>query len=96
MASRDLLNLDQLIAKLGKSRDWWFRNRDRLERDLGFPPRVPGMGQSWDPAAIDAWLDAQMPAHLKPAEPSAQTEEQIIADAARRMDERAESFGDAA
>lgn len=34
----------------------------------GFPPPVLGRGRGarWDPAAIDAWLDSRMPAHLRP------------------------------
>jgi hypothetical protein len=40
---------------------WFYRNRVRLEA-RGFPVPVDGLGLRWDPAAIDAWLNAQLPA----------------------------------
>lgn len=31
------------------------QRRRRLEAEHGFPPPVPGVGQRWDPLAIEAW-----------------------------------------
>jgi hypothetical protein len=31
------------------------QRRRRLEEEHGFPPPVPGVGQRWDPLAIEAW-----------------------------------------
>lgn len=65
MAERDLISAAEVAAKLGHAIDWFYRRRDRLERDLDFPPCVAGCGKRWDPEAIDRWLDAQMPAGLR-------------------------------
>jgi predicted DNA-binding transcriptional regulator AlpA len=63
--ARALLDPRRAAARLGRSLDWFYRNRKRLEAAHGFPPPVGGCGGRWDPAAIDAWLDAQLPAHLR-------------------------------
>jgi predicted DNA-binding transcriptional regulator AlpA len=65
--TRTLLSAAEVAAKLHKKREWFYKrlNRETLEA-LGFPPPVPGCGLVWDPAAIDAWLDAQMPDGLRP------------------------------
>jgi len=83
MADRVLISAAEVATKLGHATDWFYRRRDRLERDLGFPPCVAGCGKRWDPEAIDRWLDAQMPAPLRP------TGKQIDDSWARRLDARA-------
>ena len=65
MAERNLISAAGVAVKLGHATDWFYRRRDHLERDLGFPPCVAGCGKRWDPEAIDRWLDAQMPAELR-------------------------------
>lgn len=51
---RRLLRAREVAAVLGRSVDWWRKNRRALE-EAGFPRPVPGIGL-WDPAAIEAWL----------------------------------------
>ena len=67
MPDRSLLNHPQVAKRLGHSSDWFYRHRDRLIRDHGFPSSVDGCFRRWDPAAIDAWLDAQLPAAARSA-----------------------------
>ena len=62
---RALLNTRQVAARLGHTLDWFYRNRPRLESQHDFPPSVGGCGGRWDPAALDAWLDTQIPAALR-------------------------------
>jgi len=67
---RTLLTHDQVAVLLRggsakAARDWFWRHRAGLEA-LGFPPPVPGIARRWDPVAIHAWLDSQVPAHLRP------------------------------
>ena len=69
MPERTLLNMPQVAQRLGHSRAWFYRNREMLEREHGFPGSVLGCGKRWDPTAIDCWLDRQMPAHLRPGPP---------------------------
>lgn len=70
MTERELLTRDQVARKLGHTGCWFNRNRKSLEREDGFPPAVLGRGRGarWDPAAIDAWLDRQMPPDLRAPE----------------------------
>jgi len=68
---RALLNTRQVAARLGRTLNWFYRNKKRLENEHEFPHPVGGCGGRWDPAAIDAWLDRQMPARLRePVDPS--------------------------
>lgn len=63
----ELLDLDALARRLRVSKDWWFRHRRALE-GLGFPAPVKGIPNHWDPVAIRAWLDSQLPDYArKPA-----------------------------
>lgn len=76
MTNRDLLNMDQVAKRLGKSPDWFSRNRKDLEAgDPPFPKPVFGdgtNGQRWDPKAIGLWLDARIdPALIAAARPQA-------------------------
>ncbi len=66
MPDRTLLNAAQVAIKLGHSAEWFVRNRADLEAG-GFPPAAigNGRGRRWDPHAINAWLDARMPANLR-------------------------------
>ena len=65
--TRALLTSAQVAQLLGRSVTWFSRNRARLEDAHGFPPSVWGLGARWDSAAIERWLDQQMP--KAPAEP---------------------------
>jgi hypothetical protein len=76
--TRVLLSAAQLAAKLNQSLDWWYHNRPALEA-AGFPTTVPGMGKRWDPVAVDAWLDLQVPGHLRAALPVAEKPEPDLA-----------------
>ncbi len=67
MTERALLNMAEVARKLGRSVEWFYRNRRRLEREHGFPASIAGLGKRWDPAAIDAWLDRQMAPELRRA-----------------------------
>lgn len=69
--ARALLTREQVAVMLrgrdsapATARQWLAENRAALEA-LGFPPAVPGTNR-YDPAAILAWLDSQVPAHLRP------------------------------
>lgn len=76
--TRTLLTYDDLARRLAAlnpdgsvNRSWMHENLPALYR-RGFPrPVVP---RRWDPAAIDAWLDAQLPDHLRPAPAAGVTE----------------------
>lgn len=64
--SRRLLTTTEVAARLAPGcKDplaWFYRHRRDLVERHGFPPPVPGCGRRWDPAALDAWLDARLPA----------------------------------
>lgn len=63
---RKLLSLTEVADKLSVSTDWFFRNRARLIADRGFPPAIENFHRNrWDNAAIDRWLELQVPAHLR-------------------------------
>lgn len=65
--SRRLLSPDETAGKLGYSRAWLSKNRDRLE-EMGFPRPILGGGFGsplrWDERAIDLWLDSKMSQEL--------------------------------
>ena len=63
-AERTLLDSGQVALRLRMSRESFLRKRKALEAAHGFPPRVPGCGNHWDPVALDLWLDRQIPGHL--------------------------------
>lgn len=76
MTDRRCLTEVEVAAKLGRDRAWFCRNKKRLIRKEGFPPMLPVV-RRWDEAAIDAWLNRQMPAALHqfvPAETSTDLE----------------------
>ena len=62
MPERILLTSAQVAARLGHKASWFLRRRPSLEADHGFPRPVDGCGMRWDPAAIERWLDARLPA----------------------------------
>jgi len=64
MIDRTLLDNDQVAALLHVSRDWWLRNKAALIAAHGFPPTVAGIPNRWDPLALAAWLDGQLPPAL--------------------------------
>lgn len=65
---RRLLSVQEIAAKLGRSKSWLTDNLTQLE-NRGFPKPVLGGGHGspkrWDNHAIDLWLDSLMPAELK-------------------------------
>ena len=65
MVDRTLITAAVVAAKLGRPAVWFYRNRKMLESERGFPTKVSGCGNRWDPAAIDRWLDSQMPDDLR-------------------------------
>lgn len=49
-----------LSNRLGRSADWLYRNRRKLEA-AGLPAPLPGPGhRRWDRAAVDRWLAGQV------------------------------------
>ena len=65
-AARRLLKAADVADLLRfNSIDAFYRRIKTLVEDHGFPPAIDGVGNSWDPAAIDLWLDSQMPEHLR-------------------------------
>jgi hypothetical protein len=61
---RRLWHAHQVAEALGLTPGAFSARRRRLEEEHGFPPPVAGVGRRWDPAAIEAWLDAQRPRKL--------------------------------
>lgn len=64
-----LIRRERVARKLRRSLSWFERNRPSLEA-AGFPRPVPAMGLRWDERAIDAWLDAQLPAYAGATDPA--------------------------
>ncbi len=62
---RALLDTVGLARRLGRTPEWFYRHKDELMDVHGFPPPVTGLGNRWDPVAIDRWLDRQLPEHLR-------------------------------
>ncbi|WP_133251487.1 helix-turn-helix transcriptional regulator [Zavarzinia aquatilis] len=60
-----LMTAAEVAALLGHALGWFYRERRRLEA-AGFPPEVRGLRNRWDRAAIEAWLDGQLPARQAP------------------------------
>ena len=59
-------------AKLGVSRSWFYKNKDRLMRDEGFPaPSRMFATPRWDALAVEAWMNEHIPERLRPAPPQA-------------------------
>lgn len=81
---RQLIGAREVAALLGRSPAWLARARPRLEA-AGFPrPVLAGRPRRWDPAAIAAWQDAQLPPELaaqraRSADPMAQAEQVLVA-----------------
>ena len=59
MPENRCLNYAELAERMGRSVGWMRQNMTRLRQDNAFPGPIPGFGNRWDPAAIDAWLSAQ-------------------------------------
>lgn len=51
------LGQDDIGGLLGKSRDWFYRNRDRLQREHRFPAPIDGVPGRWSRAAVLEWID---------------------------------------
>ncbi len=64
---RKLLNMRDTADRLNRTYEWFSRNRKKLQDDYGFPAPVPGMGNLYDPRAIDRWLDGFI--HVLPGAP---------------------------
>lgn len=45
-----------LCAMLGRSTDWFYRNRRSLEAEHGFPKPLPGLGYAWSKVEVRRWL----------------------------------------
>lgn len=58
---RALIKTAAVADRLNVPVDWFYKHRRRLEAHHGFPRPVAGMRHRWDPAAIDGWLDRQIP-----------------------------------
>jgi predicted DNA-binding transcriptional regulator AlpA len=58
---RKLLTVRELADRIDRTAGYIYRNWRRLVAEEGFPPPVRGLGNRWDPVAVDAWLDAQIP-----------------------------------
>lgn len=67
MNDRALLRTADVARRLGKSVAWFRRQREHLKAAHGFPAPIAGLGLVWDPRAIDAWLDLQLPRPSAPA-----------------------------
>lgn len=52
--SSPLLTRAQLLVVINRKTDWFSRHRKRLEAQ-GFPKPVPGLGNRWDPVALEQW-----------------------------------------
>ncbi len=65
---RKLLSPREVAVKLGRSHDWFLKNRETLHADM-FPRPVIGDGPRrrgrYDEGAIDAWLDSKMDPRLR-------------------------------
>lgn len=59
--ARALIKTAAVADRLNVPVDWFYKHRRRLEAHHGFPRPVAGMRHRWDPAAIDGWLDRQIP-----------------------------------
>lgn len=86
MIDRTLLDAEQVAARLHVTLDWWRHNRRRLQESFGFPLPIAGIGGRWDPLAIQAWLDAQLPAYAP--RPSAANDAGAPADWSAELDRR--------
>ena len=53
---KTLLHAAEVARKLGRSRSWFYANRERLYSQ-GFPPPISVCGR-WDEDSIDAWIEA--------------------------------------
>lgn len=75
---RFLIDAAEVASKLGHSKNWFYSNRRKLEKD-GFPP--PSLQGRWDNAAIDFWLDNLLPEKNKlyNNQIAAMSEDEIIA-----------------
>jgi predicted DNA-binding transcriptional regulator AlpA len=62
------LSARQTAAKLGFSRSWFYKNKDRLMREEGFPAPSPMFAKPrWDALAVETWMNQHIPERLRPA-----------------------------
>jgi hypothetical protein len=52
------LTARETAAYIGRTYDWFMRNRRQLEAERQFPAPLPGI-RRYDRLAIDAWIDGQ-------------------------------------
>lgn len=71
------LTTEEVAAILRKSTEWFYRNRDRLIRECGFPQPLRGLGTIWDNKAIEAWMDAQSGLNATQSNPQASWQETL-------------------
>lgn len=64
MSGDALLDARGVATLLGHDVPWFQRHRKKLEA-AGFPKRLAGLGNRWDPLAIRAWRLAQMDPGLR-------------------------------
>lgn len=88
MTDRRLLRHAEVADLLGRPAEWLYKNKRRLIEQEGFPPPVSAIGNCWDSAAIDAWLDNQMQPELRAVATRTESENE---DWARRLTERIDS-----
>lgn len=51
-------SMADIAALLGKSYDWFSRQKDRLTRDSNFPAPLPVPGSPrWNARAVDQWIE---------------------------------------
>jgi predicted DNA-binding transcriptional regulator AlpA len=71
------LLLAEEVARLLRLTPRVFRRRRAELEAAGFPPPLPGLPDRWDRAAIEAWLDRQIPA-AAPQDPARALERTLI------------------
>lgn len=73
------LLLREEVARLLRLSPRVFRRRQAELEAAGFPAPVPGLPDRWDRAAIEAWLDRQIPAAGPAQDPLRQAERTLVA-----------------
>lgn len=76
---------EELASWLGVQPAHLYNKLPKLEKDHGFPPKLPGSNGLWSRAAVLAWIDRTLgtePPPAAPAAPHPPTLEQIYGGAA--------------
>ncbi len=82
-----LLCSKEVAALFNRGVEWFYKHRKGLE-EQGFPKRVAGAGNRWDPEAIDEWRRAMRAAPINGLKPPTVRDE-LDRDWAAELDERA-------